>query len=68
MSERQAYEQKLQAQLDEWKAEVDRSKAKAAAADAEARLEINRRVQAAESKIEEGRGKLAELAKASDEA
>jgi len=32
MSEKELYQQKLQAQLDEWKAEIDKLKAKAAGA------------------------------------
>ena len=68
MSEKELYQQKKQAQLDEWKAQVDKLKAKASGADAEAELELNKQIEALESKIESGKTKLAEIADASEEA
>jgi chromosome segregation ATPase len=68
MNERALYRQKKQAQLDEWKAEVDVLKAKASKASAEAQLEMNRQIAALERELEETRAKLLGLAAASDDA
>lgn len=68
MNEKELYQQKRQAQLDEWKAEVAKLKAKASGASADAQLELIREIKALEGKIEQGKAKLAELAEASDEA
>jgi len=68
MSEKELYQQKLQAQLEEWKAEIDKLKAKAAGASADAQLEMNRHIGALEGKIEEGKSKLAELAAIGEDA
>jgi hypothetical protein len=39
MNEKELYQQKKQAQLDEWKAEVDKLKAKASGASADAQMD-----------------------------
>lgn len=67
MSEKELYQQKRQAQLDEWKAEVDKLRAKASGASADTQLALNAQIKALEGKIEEGKAKLAELAEASDD-
>lgn len=68
MSNKELYKQKKQAQLDEWRADIDKLKAKAAGASADAKLEMNKKIQLLENKMKEGKAKLAELADASDEA
>lgn len=68
MSNKELYQQKLQAQLDEWKLELERLKAQAARTSAEAKLEMSQQVETLERQIEKGKVKLSELAKASDEA
>lgn len=68
MTEKELYQQKKQAQLDEWKAEVDKLKAKASGASADAQLELNKEIEALEGKIEEGKTKLGEVADASGDA
>ncbi len=68
MDEKQLYEQKLQAQLDEWKADIDKLKAKADGARADAQLELKRQIDELELKLQDGRSRLAELSKASGEA
>lgn len=68
MNERELYQKKKQAQLDGWVAEVDKLRAKAAGASADAQLELNKKVEALEVKIEERKAKLAEIADASDDA
>lgn len=68
MTEKELYQQKRQAQLDEWQSEVERLKAKASGASADAQLELNEQIRALESKIEEGRTRLAEMTDASEDA
>jgi uncharacterized coiled-coil DUF342 family protein len=68
MNEKQLYQQKRQAQLDEWKAEIDKVKAKASGASADVQLQLNQQIKVLEGKIAEGKAKLAEIAGASDEA
>lgn len=68
MTDRELYQQKRQAELDEWMAMVDQLKAKATKVAADARLEMNRQIQAIESRIKEGRAKLTELEAASEDA
>lgn len=67
MNEKELYQQKKQAQLDERKAEVDKLKAKASGASADAQLELNKQIEALEGKLEEGKTKLAEIADASED-
>jgi len=67
MSDKELYRQKMQAQLDEWEAEVDRFKAKASGASADAQMELRKEINALEGKIEQGKAKLAEIEGASEE-
>lgn len=68
MNNKELYQQKVKAQLDEWKAEVDRLRAKASGASADRQLKMNRQIEELEGQIEDGRAKLAELADTSEEA
>jgi chromosome segregation ATPase len=68
MKDKELYQQKKQAQLDEWKAEIDKLKAKASGASADAQLGMNKQIKALETKIEENKAKLSELAKAGEDA
>ena len=68
MTDKELYQQKRQAQLDEWKAEIDKLKAKAAGASADTQLELDRQIKDLEGKIEEGKSKLSELAEAGEDA
>ncbi|MGJ7457802.1 hypothetical protein ACR80S_01110 [Halomonas sp. MA07-2] len=45
MSNREAYEQKLKAKLDEWLADIDKVRAKARGAKADARIEREKEAQ-----------------------
>lgn len=65
---RELFERKWQAQLDGWKAELERLRARAAQADADARIRIQEEAENLERQIEEGRVRLAELAEASGDA
>jgi len=68
MNEKELYQQKKQAQLDEWKAGVDKLKARASGASAKSQLELNKQIEALEGKIEERKSRLAELVDASKDA
>lgn len=68
MSMKDAYEKKLKAQLDEWGAEIDKLKAKADGAEAEAQLEYYKHVEKLRSMQMAAHEKLSELQKASDDA
>lgn len=68
MSDRELYRQKRQAQLDEWRAEVNKLKAKTSGVSANTQLEMNRKIKTLESKIDEGKAQLSQLAEASDDA
>lgn len=68
MHEKELYNQKMQAQLDEWKAELNLLKAKAKKAEADSKLEADKKINELEGRIEEGQTKLNELKEASDEA
>jgi len=68
MNDKELYQQKKQAQLDEWRAEVDKLKAKASEGIADAQLEMHKQIKALESKIEEGKTKLSQLAESGDDA
>lgn len=68
MNKKDIYQQKAQAQLDEWKAELDKLKAKASGASADAQLELNKHVETLSGALEEGKAKLAEIKGASEDA
>lgn len=68
MTDKELYQQKRQAQLDEWKAEAGKLKAKASGASADAQLELNKQIRTLEDKIEQGRARLDKIADASDDA
>ncbi len=65
---RKAYEEKLDAQLDEWNAQIELLKAKADKAKAEVRIEYYETIEALLHKQDNARTKLHALKTASDEA
>lgn len=67
MTDRELYQQKYQAQLDEWQAEIDKLKAQAKDASADTQLEMNKQITALEGNIEEGKKKLSGLSDASSD-
>ncbi|MFO7634804.1 MAG: hypothetical protein R6W76_19805 [Caldilinea sp.] len=67
MSSKQEYQQQLQAQLDEWQADVDRLRAKVSTAITDVHPEMDERIEELKRRIEAGQTQLAELAKASDD-
>lgn len=68
MNEKELYRQKLQAELDEWKAENAKLKAKASGAKADVQIAMQRQVAALEHRLEDAQEKLAELAEAGEDA
>jgi len=62
------YQRKMQAQLDEWKADVDKLKARASGASADTQLKMNEQIKVLDSKIAEGKAKLSELSRAGEDA
>jgi SMC interacting uncharacterized protein involved in chromosome segregation len=68
MNMKEAYEKKLQSKLNEWRAEIDKLKAKAEAAEADAQLEYYRKIDELRTMQEAASKKLDELRDASDDA
>lgn len=68
MSNKQAYEQKIKAQMDEWSAEIDKLRAKADKADAEAEIALNREIDDLRDRQKQAERKFDELQKASEDA
>lgn len=68
MSQKQAYEKKLRAQLNEWNSEIDRLKAKADSAEADAKLEYYKHIEKLRTRQEAARTKLEKLETASEDA
>jgi len=61
MSMKEAYQKKLQAQLDEWNTEIDKLKAKAEKAEADSQLEYYKLIEEFRSKQQAAQQKLDEL-------
>jgi hypothetical protein len=68
MEKRKAYEEKLDAQLKEWNAQIALFKARADKAKAEAKIEYYKTIEGLQHKENEARAKLHELSTAGDEA
>jgi hypothetical protein len=67
-NKRKAYEEKLEAQLKEWSAQIALLRAKADNAKADAKIEYYKTVDALQHKQNEAKAKLQELKTAGDEA
>lgn len=65
---RKAYEEKLDAQMEEWSAQIALLKAGADKRKAEAKIEYYRTIEALQKRQDEARAKLHELKSAGDEA
>lgn len=68
MGMKEAYEKKLQAQLDEWGADIDKLKAKADSAEADVQLEYYKEIEKLRSLQDAAVDKLIKLKDASDDA
>lgn len=62
MSEKELQKQKMQAKLDEWRAEADKLEAQARGASADAQLKLNEQIEELRRRIDEGKSGLAALA------
>ena len=68
MSMKEAYKKKLEAQFDEWKVEIDKLKAKANKAEADAQIKYHKQIENIRTKQEAVQEKLVELKGSGDEA
>ncbi|SDC02474.1 coiled coil domain-containing protein [Ruegeria marina] len=68
MDEKNAYRQKLEARLDQWRADIDKLQAKANEASADARLEYEKQIEKLRGLQQEAREKLEKLDQAGGEA
>ncbi len=68
MSKKEAYEHKFQAQLDEWSAEIDKLKARADRADADAEIAYYEEIEKLRARQGEMKQKLHEFKKSGDDA
>lgn len=68
MNKRDAYVEKMKAQLDEWNAEMDKLVARANAAEADMKLKYNEQIEALRKQREEANQRLRELQSASEAA
>lgn len=68
MSTKQAYKQKLDAQMNEWRAEIDKLRAKFNKADADTKIETEKEIGQLEARFEAAKAKMRELSDAGDEA
>jgi F0F1-type ATP synthase membrane subunit b/b' len=66
MNEREAYENKIKGQIDEWQAEIDKWSAMAKQAQADAQLQYNEQLQKLRERRDEAQEQLQKLQKASD--
>lgn len=67
MSNKEAYEQKMEARIDAWNAELDKLKAQAKEKSADAEIEYNKRIDELEEKKAKARSKLDEIKNSSSE-
>ena len=67
MDNKKAYEKKIQAQVDEWNAEIDKLKAQAVQARADAQINYNNQIEELRRRKETVSEKLAQLKEASEE-
>jgi len=68
MTERELHSQKLQAQLDEWKADLALFKARASGAGADAQLALRKQCEELDKRVHEAGVKLSDLAGAGEDA
>ena len=66
MNNKELYLKKVQTELDEWKAQIELFRAKAASATADAKISMNKDIKVLEEKVADGKAKLSELSKSSE--
>ncbi len=68
MSDRDAYVEKMKANIDEWNAEIDKLQASAKEAQADAKIEYEKQLAVLRKQRDEGQAKMKEAHQASDDA
>ena len=68
INEKQAYEQKVQAQIDRWNADMDRLKAEAMTADADTKLKLDEQLNKLTGKKKQAEAELDKLRRAGEDA
>lgn len=68
MDDKSAYRQKLEARLDQWRADIDKLQSKAREASADARLEYDKQIDTLRKQQDQAREKLGNLDEAGDDA
>lgn len=68
MNDRELYQQKKKAQLDEWKADLAKLKAKAARSSAESQIEMHKHIRSLGDMLDDKSTMLSDFSKASGEA
>ncbi len=68
MTDKELYRQKKQAQLEMWKADIAKLKARTSLLSAEIQIEAHKQIKALETRMDDSNSKLAELAEAGEEA
>ena len=68
MSEKSAYQAKLEAQLEEWRADMEKMQARAKQLNAEARVEYERQLAALQRRQEDAAERLRAMRRANEEA
>ncbi|MBE0678170.1 MAG: coiled coil domain-containing protein [Bacteroidales bacterium] len=66
--QKENYQHKIESQLDEWRADIDRLKEKAKDATAETKLKYQENIDKLELKMDEGKSKLKDLKESGGEA
>lgn len=66
--QKENYQKKIESQLNEWRADIDRLKARARNATAETRLKYQESIDRLEQKMDEGKSKLKDIRESSGEA
>ena len=66
--QKENYQQKIESQLDEWRADIDRLREKAKNATAETKLRYQENIDRLELKLDEGKSKLKDLKESGGEA
>lgn len=67
MNDKELYQQKKQAQIDEWAADMSKLKAKASMASADAQLKMNEHIRELEEKLGVTKSKLDELKESAED-
>lgn len=68
MSDKEIYEQKIKARLDEWQSEIDKYKARLKNAEADAKLEVEQQLNDIQAKQDKAKQTFSELSKAGENA